>query len=330
MSIEIPSFGEDGIEKEISPEQKEILDSAVNFADYLTNKYPQIDDGTKRIIEIDEAGQILESPPINGAEPQQNINYCLSGSLATMLLSKADSFSEIKENRGNNLKEGEEKIIPEKTHHILSTFARPIGDVDFDQTDFYETKKSIIFKASGKIPAEKYRNLRSQYLYKGGSGPSFDEVPDNAQKCLNRGENQVKIMFDPVKTFEPKKIAKIKIKEKDYYITAPDNMLAYKVLHLLQSYHIKPEKFNDDFGKMLNAIKELYSEEDLEKNTVNILKASEKNSEDFHVRFNKDREDVIGYEKKIPGQIEKVLANPNLSKEVKSFIEKIKEKIVSN
>ena len=101
--------------------------------------------------------------------------------------------------------------------------------------------------------------------------------------------------------------------------------IAYKVLHLLQSYEQKPKKFNTDFSKLLEALREIYSEEELIQITQQVLTDYEGTMEGSHIRLNQDEKNPQAYERKIPKFIERVLANPQLSPEIKTMIEKIKK-----
>lgn len=287
-------------EKEITPEQKEILESAEKFVNYLTSRWPQVDEGKKMM------------------------NYYLSGSLAIMLLSKAESFTEIDENQMDGLNETQTRTVPEKTQQILASFARPIGDLDYVPTDFYNDKRESVRNSYKKVSDEEYQRLRSQYLWKGGGGPSFEEIPEDAKKCFQLEKSQLKIMCDPVESYGAKRAAKIKVGEKEYYIARPDTIFAYKVLHLIQGYGQKPEKFNEDFGKLLLAMEEIYSEDELLQITNQILVDYENAMEALHHRLY-EGDDTKPYEPKIPAFIKNVLANPKIAPEIKDIVEKAKK-----
>jgi|GEM_PF-1235742 len=291
-------------ETEITPEQKEILESAIKFAKYLTSRWPQIDTGRKPGVEIDDKATIdksLELP--KDIDTEVKINYYFSGSLASMLLSRAERFTEMDDTQIPTLTDSRTREVPESARKVLSSFARQIGDLDYVQTDHYKAN-----------PAR---------LKKGGGGPSFNEVPEEGRKVLKRGENQAKVMCDPVEAYGLKKVARVNVDGQDYYIARPDTMFAYKVLHLLQSYEQKPEKFNDDFGKLLGALREMYSDEELKQITQQVLTDYEDAMEALHVRMNEDKETPPAYERKVPQFIKRVLANPQLSPEIKMALEEI-------
>lgn len=258
-------------------EKEEILESVLKFTEYITEKWPQLE-----------------------KEGEKRINYYLSGSLATMLLSKADSFSEIKEDKTINTKN-----VPESVKIILKEFSRQIGDLDYVPFDHYKTNPTR--------------------LKKGGGGPSFDEVPKEAKKSLKQGENQIKVMCDPLESYGEKRLARIEIKGKDYFIARPDTIVSYKILHILQNYEKKPEKFNEDFSKIIKAISGLYPEKEIIETTVQILKDYEDAMEATHTRMNEIFDNPTQYEKKLPKFIENVLLNEKTSPEIKDIIEKIKK-----
>ncbi len=126
--------------REITPEQKEILESATKFAEYLTGRWPQVDTGRKPIIEIDDKGttvELLELP--EGIETEPKMNYYISGSLASMLLSRAERFSEMDETQIPTLAETRTRKIPESARKTLAFFARQIGDLDYIPADHYKS-----------------------------------------------------------------------------------------------------------------------------------------------------------------------------------------------
>lgn len=292
-------------ETEITPEQKEILESATKFAEYLTSRWPQVDINKKPVVEIDNKGIETTLPELyENTETKPIINYYLSGSLASMLLSRAERFTELDETQIPAIIDSCTREIPESAKKFLTSFTRQIGDLDYVAIKHYKENPNR--------------------LKKGGGGPSFNEVPEEGRKVLKQAENQTKIMCDPVETYGPRRIARINVEGQDYYIARPDTILAYKVLHLLQSYEQKPEKFNTDFGKLFGALKEIYSEEDLEQITQQILTDYDDAMERLHIFFNKEKENPPTYEKKIPKFIEKVLSNPQVSPEIKMTLERLK------
>ncbi len=293
-------------ETEITPEQKEILESATKFAEYLTSRWPQVDTGRKPVIEVDDKGATVELPESpEDIETEVRLNYYLSGSLASMLLSRAERFIEMDEAQIPALVEARTREIPESARKILSSFARQIGDLDYVPMDHYKANPTR--------------------LKKGGGGPSFDEVPEAGRKVLKQGENQIKVMCDPVEVYGARRIAKVNVEGQDYYVARPDTILAYKVLHLLQSYEQKPEKFNTDFGKLLGALREMYSEEELGQITQQVLTDYEDAMEGLHIRMNEGKENPPAYERRIPKFIERVLANQQVSPEIRATLEKLRE-----
>ena len=303
--IEVP-------EGEITPDQKEILESAIKFAEYLTDRWPQVDIVRKPVVKIDDKGTTVELPELpEGIETETRLNYYLCGSLATMLLACAKSFTEMDGTQLPALVEVCTREIPESARTILASFARQIGDLDY-------------------VPMNHYKKAEDPTrLGKGGGGPSFDEVPEAGRKVLRREEGQVMVMCDPVKAFGINRVAKVNVGGRDYYIARPDTILAYKVLHLLQNYEQKPEKFNADFGKLLSALKEMYNEEELIQITRQILTHYEETMEASHDRlvklFFEGEENQRPYEKKIPKSIERLLANQQLSPEIRAMLESLRE-----
>lgn len=266
----------------VTTEQKELIASATKFAEYLTDHWPQTTN--------------------EGAESK--INYYISGSLASMLLSCADKFIEMDEAKIPVLMESIVREIPESARNFFASFARQIGDLDYVRTNEYKNNPTS--------------------LRKGGGGPSFEEIPEEGRMVLKQKEGQIKVMCDPVENYGTNKIAKINVDGRDYFIARPDTIFAYKVLHLLQSYEQKPEKFNTDFGRLHDALKEIYSEEELAQITNQILVGYEEEMKKYHVPWNGDYENFPVYEKKIPKWFEKVLANQQISPDIRATIGKLK------
>ncbi len=299
------TFEGEKIEQEPNSEQGEVLYSATKFAEYLTSHWPQVDDGRKIAIEVDQHGTRVELPELpESMKAQPRINYYISGSLAVMLLAQAERFTELDEAKVPDMVGAQTREVPEAARAMLASFARPIGDLDYVPSDHYKAN-----------PAR---------LKKGGGGPSFDEIPDEGQRVLKKSEGSVKVMCDPVEAYGAKRIAKIQIGDREYYIARPDTILAYKVLHLVQNYDQKPDKFNVDFSKLLGAMREMYGEEELLQITHTVLTDYEDAMEASHIRWYEGQENTPEYDKKVPKLIETVLANQQISPEIRTMLESLR------
>lgn len=276
-----------------------LIHSAVKFAEYLTSKWPQTNSGHKISIEVDDQGTTVDLPELpSSVQTEPQLNYYLAGSLAAMLLSRAKSFTVLDENRIPALSNARTIEVPEEVSRIFAAFARPIGDLDY-------------------VPMEDYKRDPNR-LKKGGGGPSFVEIPEDALLALKKAEGQLKIMCDPAWVYGSQRVAKVTVEDHDYFIARPDSILGYKMLHILQSYDKNPDKFNEDFSKLLPPIRGMYSEEELLQTTYQILGDYE---DTMHVSHDKYWTDKIGeYQPKLPALTEKVLANQQLSPEIRSFI----------
>ena len=220
-----------------------------------------------------------------------------------MLLSRAESFVEMDESCMPLLVDEQVREISEKARSILASFARPIGDVDY-------------------VPMDQYK-VNPSRLKKGGGGPLFDEIPPTGRKVLEQREGQIKVMCDPVAVYGTRRVARISVEDTEYFIARPDTILAYKVLHVLQSYEKKSKKFNSDFGKLFVAFKELYSEDELYNSTAQILEDYENEMERLHVRLNEDNEHATAYVPEIPQRIAKVLEHVDVSPEIRIMLERV-------
>ena len=300
--------------------QKERVDAAVNFAHYLTSRYLQIDNMRNRTIEIDEGihVELPELPEIVQVEPQ--LNYYLAGSLATTLLSRAETIELCEETNGSDIKIARSIAVPESTRTILAEFARPIGDIDYVPTAHYGELQQQVQNSFGKVSNEDYQQGRVKYLWKGGGGPKFGEIPADALPALKRQRDQgdtYGVMCDPIETYGTKKFARVKIEGQDYFVARPDTIVGYKILHMLQSYGQKPDKFNTDFARLYQAVNGLYTGEELVQLTHHILGEYEESMAKVSDLFKKP------HEPKLPKMTQNLLGKPYLAQEARTFIGKI-------
>lgn len=300
-ALDVAKVGEIGV----TAEQREIIGSVTKFAEYLTDHWPQIDSGEETAVGGDQGVDIASPHELQESIKEQRINYYLSGSLAVMLLSRAERFTAIEDNQIPAIVDEYTQDLPVSTRNILTSFARQIGDLDYVPMDHHKANPNR--------------------LKKGGGGPSFDEIPEEGRKALIQGENQIKLMCDPVEAYGPKRVAHIQVDGREYLIARPDTIFAYKVLHLLQSYDKKPDKFNADFHKLFSALKEIYSEEELMQITQQVLEDYEDAMEGVHARIYEDKENPPLYEKKIPAFINNALINPQITPEIKTVLERLRK-----
>lgn len=293
------------------------VESAVHFAKYLTDHYPQVDDMRRITVGVDE-GIRVELPDLpEPIHPEPQLNYYIAGSLATTLLSRAESIDLCKETSGSDIIISQSIPNPSETRAALAEFARPIGDIDYVPTEHYYGLKKIVQDSYGKVSDTEYQEGRAQYLWKGGGGPSFDELPAEALPAIKKGEDSIKVMCDPLEVPGTKKFARINIEGQDYYVARPDTIVGYKILHMLQSYDQKPEKFNADFARLHKAITGLYSEDEMIGLTHQILSECEASMAEVSAVVNKS------HEPKLPQLVQKLLARPDLSVESRAFIDKV-------
>ena len=176
-----------------------------------------------------------------------------------MLLSQADSIELLDPSEFPHVSIRERKSL--KGLSELAYFTRPIGDFDYVETPAYKNAKRAIPSYS-KDP-KGYKRERKKFLFKGGGGPSIDELPDSAKEILAEAKSGHKVMCDPVSTYGEDRVAKVTIQNRDYFIADPRQIFGYKVLHLMQNFDKKPKKFNRDFTILHDALRRLYTEEEL-------------------------------------------------------------------
>jgi hypothetical protein len=187
--------------------------------------------------------EVLEKYPQTSEDGK--LNYYLSGSLGVMMLLKGERFEVIDEARLPEIVSVAEKEVPPEAAKALEGFVRKIGDLDF-------------------VPLEEWKKSDKR-MRKGGGGPKIGELSETAKKVLKISEGQKAVMCDPLETVTPHRVARMKINGKEIYITEPKMMLAYKTVHLGQTFENarKTDKFVSDFNTMLKGMEAIYSREEL-------------------------------------------------------------------
>ena len=270
-------------EEKVLLQKPHLTYAAIAFASYVTEKYPQI-------------------------SAEGRLNYYVCGSLAVMLLSQADSVDLLNSRQLPNISARETKKLDDIVLSKLGVFTRKIGDFDYVETDVYK-------EAKGEIPSysddpEGYRRERRKFLFKGGGGPSIDELPELARKVLEIPDGMTKVMCDPVSTYSEDQVARVRIQDQEYFISDPSQIFGYKVLHLMQSFCKKPNKFKKDFTILHDALSQLYSEEELIESAYHVLIA-------FEDSKTQDGPQASKYMKEL-------IQNPHFDSTVKSFFERFK------
>ena len=187
--------------------------------------------------------EVLEKYPQTSEDGK--LNYYLSGSLGVMMLLKGKRFEAIDETRLPEIVSIAEKEVPPEAAKALEGFVRKIGDLDF-------------------VPLEEWKKSDKR-MKKGGGGPKIDELSETAKKVLKISERTTAVMCDPLEMVTPHRVARVKINGKEIYIPEPKMMLAYKAVHLGQSFEnaYKTDKFVSDFHAMLKGVEAIYSREEL-------------------------------------------------------------------
>lgn len=285
---------------------------AIKLAEYLTTGYPQLDRENTIVIDTGKGDYITLPPLPEGVMVEPALNYYFAGSLATILLSQAQEVHLFHDTTGSQLDLDRTVRITPQASKLLEEFIRPIGDVDYVQTQHYFELK----EAASRLSGEEYTQGRKKYLWKGG-GPKFDEIPEDSLPLIRKTDGSMAVMVDPVEMFGPHKIAKVKVQGKEYFIVRPDAMIAYKALNLLQSYHKNPERFNTDFPRLLLALSSFYSEDELLQITHSTFSYVVQREERIAKQYNQP---PIS---KLPDMFEKVLKASDLNPVVSDFINKL-------
>jgi hypothetical protein len=265
-------------------ERAYLQDAATAFASYVTEKYPQ----------INKDGQL---------------NYYVSGSLAVMLLSQADSIDLLDSSQLPDVSSRETRSLNGGLSAELADFTRPIGDFDYVETTAYKEAKKAI--PSYSDDPEGYSRERKRFLFKGGGGPSIDELPGLAKDVLAEAKSGNKVMCDPVLTYGKDQIARVRIQNRDYFISDPSQIFGYKVLHLMQSFGNKPDKFKRDFTVLHDALSQLYSEEELIESAYAVLVGFEDLMKQYGPQASK--------------HMRQLDQNPDFNSTIRPFFEKLKQ-----
>lgn len=318
QNIPLQPFDAMSVDKHRSVEKSNAqIHAAVQFAHYIVNRYPQVDDMHKIVFEVDE-GIHVELPPLpEGIQAEPQLNYYLAGSLATMLLSQAETIELCEETNGAHITIVRSLANPVEVRSVLTEFARPIGDLDYVSTAHYKALLHAAQDTFGSVSNEVYQQNKRKYLGKGGGGPSFDELPKEALSALKEQPGSLMVMCDPVEVYGTNKFARVTIDGQQYYLTRPDTIIAYKTLHMLQSYDQKPEKFNSDFVLLHKALLGLYTEEELVKLTHQIVSEYENSMAQISTIFRRV------YKPKFAQLAAALLARQDVAPESRDFIEKV-------
>lgn len=234
----------------ISLEQRvRLLEDAKEFANYVTTKYPQ----------VNEKGEL---------------NYYLSGSLLVMLLSQINEFEVLDYSKIPEIKIIQKKEIKPELSDKLKSFARKIGDLDYIETSAYKQLKSEI--PDEYLNNEGYVQEKNKFLPFGGESFSLEELPVSLRENLFVSGKGNQIFCDSVKEYDKMEVAKINLGDKGCFITNPLNFFGCKFLSTLQKLPKKAESLKRDFSILLPTFSELYSEEELIHSTYNLLQNFQK------------------------------------------------------
>lgn len=289
-----------------------LVEPTIKLVEYLTTRYPQLDMENTIVIDTGKGDYITLPPLPEGMVVEPTLNYYFAGSLATILLSQAQEVHLFHDTTGSELDLDRTMQITPQASKLLEEFIRPIGDIDYVQTQHYFELKEVASRKSG----EEYTQGRKKYLWKGG-GPKFDEIPQESLSSIRNVDRQIAVMVDPVEMFGPHKIAKVEVQGTEYFIVRPDAMVAYKFLNLLQSYDKKPERFNTDFPKLLLAISSFYSEDELLQIAHSTLAYVAQREERIAKQY--DRPPIS----KLPDMLIKFIEAPDLNPVINDFINKL-------
>jgi len=274
----------------LSLEQRtQLLQDAKEFANYITIKYPQ----------VNEKGEL---------------NYYISGSLLVMLLSQINEFEVLDPSKIPEISIIQKKEIKPELSDKLKSFARKIGDLDYVETSAYKQLKSEI--PDEYFDNEGYIKEKNKFLPLNGESLSLQELPTSLRENLFESEKNKKILCDSAKEYDKMEVVRINLGNKNYFITEPKNLMGYKFLSLLQKFPRKVQELKKDFKILHSVLSEIYSEQELVENTYEIFRSFEK------IKANTE-DNIRNYVKKVNRTL--IFDNSVESKEIKSFLNKLKK-----
>jgi len=278
--------------------REELIEIASAYGEYIANNSKQVYAGNK-------------------------LQYYLCGSLATMLLSNATSVEKCEVSE-KLLTASQEKIdIPQEARESLSVFSRQIHDIDIINVNGNMVNNSKV-NVDGKI---KNRMLRV---------PVQRAIPDieNLFKDLPSFYSAFANIdsLESERNIAKHRVAKIKIEEKEIYITSPEALIAHKLDETIQlvSQRNDLEKYNKnikDLATMISGISKIYDIKELAKGIFDTIQEKENSHFNEHISeldnifssINKDIKSYIyemGLDDRLSfSNITDVLGDVNISKE---------------
>jgi hypothetical protein len=210
----------------LSAEQQAILSGAVEMAQTITAKYPQ----------VNEDGQL---------------NYYFAGSLAAMLLAQTDRIVPLRKDALPAIAPEAPISVSAEASATLQRIARKVGDVDIAVLPEYEEKAYASMPRWEDDPAG-YEEARNKTVLFG----IHVDLSEGASGAVGSTRGDVAAGKEP---------ARINVHGQELYITDPERMLAWKAVHLTAdfvSYKHKGKLVND-FAILADGLSQVYPREEL-------------------------------------------------------------------
>lgn len=235
-------------------EDRSVEQIAQSLGEYMANVSPQLDN-------------------------KGNLQYYLCGSLATMLLSNANSVEKCEVSESVVTTSQEKKDIPQDARDSLSIFARQIHDIDIINVAGNMVNNSKV-NVDGKI---KNRMLRA---------PVQRAIPDLER--LFKDQSSFYSAFANIDSLESERniakhrVAKIMIGGKELYITAPEALIAHKLEETidLSAKANDAEKYNKnikDLATMISGISKIYDKKELAQGIFDTIQEKENSHYSEHI-----------------------------------------------
>lgn len=252
-----------------------------------------------------------------------NLQYYFCGSLATMLLANATSVENCNVVGTSLTSLQEQKNIPPEARERLSLFARPIHDIDIINVAGNMVDNSKV-NVDGRI---KNRMLRAPVQK---AIPDIEQLFNDQPSFWSAFSNIDSLESD--RNINKHRVAKIKIGEKELYITAPEALIAHKLEETIElnSKGNDIEKYNKnikDLATMISGISKIYDKKELAQGIFDTIQEKENSHFSEHISaldaifasITKDIELYIqetGLEDRLSfSDITEILENVNISKE---------------
>jgi len=212
-----------------------ILTGAVIVAKTVTDQYPQVDE-------------------------EGHLGYYFAGSLATMLLSQAESIEPLDTSVLPSVSPTAHIPVSAEAATALQAMARPIGDIDIALLSEYSEQAIANTPQYDPANPEPYRNAQEKWITNGIKAT----FPESTKAVIKSAQ------ADSTESRNP---ARVVVGGQEFYIPDPLAVLEHKAIHLINGYtsYADKRKLVDDFAALAEGLSLIYPPEELERTVHDAL-----------------------------------------------------------